>query len=181
MLSTVKGQVEPRKLLLIASSLAKTRPSFMAYARDLTREDLLFMEKYFQRALIEFIDFIEHCGALKIICRRSGEVAAVNKAFVALTGWTKAVLLGKEANRNCNVRVISYSSSSDGETGSHGVNTIMHRPESAILEPNGFRRQPVFLAELMDDDGLVQFYHDFSRYAFRDSRGSTRRIYSLIQ
>jgi serine/threonine protein phosphatase PrpC len=30
----------------------------------------------------------------------------------------------------------------------------------------------VFLAELLDDDSVVQFYEDFARLAFGDSRGS---------
>ncbi|KAK5276933.1 Transcriptional regulator of nonfermentable carbon utilization, partial [Exophiala xenobiotica] len=38
---------------------------------------------------------------------------------------------------------------------------------------NGEKRtQPVLLAELLDDDSVVQFYEDFARLAFGDSRGS---------
>lgn len=174
MLSAVKGQLHTDKLVRIAKSLGEIRPSLMACTKDLTREDMVFTEQCFQRTLFEFNDFLQRCSAPTIACRRSGEVAAVNDAFVALTGWSEAVLLGREPNRNGNVRATSRGSYIDGENGSS-------RTYVPVQQAEGTTQQPVFLAELMDDDSVVQFYCDFARLAFEDSRGKVRRICSLIQ
>jgi hypothetical protein len=43
------------------------------------------------------------------------------------------------------------------------------------------RRQPVFLAELLDDDSVIEFYEDFARLAFGDSRGSVTTRCKLLK
>ncbi|KID78053.1 Transcription activator of gluconeogenesis [Metarhizium brunneum] len=178
MISVIKHRLPVNKLVMIARSLGEIRPSFIACTKDLTREDLLFMEKCFQRTLFEFDDFLQHCCAPTIVCRRSGEIAAVNKEFTALTGWTKNVLLGKEANRNVFVGPTPYGSD-DGTDGSTRPDATTPHLKNATLEPSGERPQPVFLAELLDDDSVVQFYRDFAQLAFEDSRGKVQRSCSL--
>ncbi|OAP61926.1 hypothetical protein AYL99_04129 [Fonsecaea erecta] len=164
----------PSKTLAIAKSLASIRPSFIATTKTLNREDLIFMEKCFQRTLWEYEGFIEGVGTPTIVARRTGEVAAVGKEFQILTGWTKNVLLGRAPNLNVNR---GHSGQTPG-TGS-GTNTARHKgtntPTQRMLieTENGEKRpQPVFLAELLDDESVVQFYEDFARLAFGDSRGS---------
>ncbi|UNI22582.1 Transcriptional regulator of nonfermentable carbon utilization [Purpureocillium takamizusanense] len=176
MISVIKDRLPLNKLLLIAKSLGEIRPSFISCTKDLTREDLVFMEKCFQRTLVEFDDFLQHCCAPTIVCRRSGEVAAVNKEFTALTGWTKEVLLGKEPNRNVFVRPASNGGSVDGDSGSRTGDST---PRTKELTDN--RSHPVFLAELLDDDSVVQFYRDFAQLAFEDSRGKVQRSCSLMK
>ncbi|OQV08155.1 hypothetical protein CLAIMM_12469 [Cladophialophora immunda] len=164
----------PSKTLAIAKSLASIRPSFIATTKTLNREDLIFMEKCFQRTLWEYEGFIEGVGTPTIVARRTGEVAAVGKEFQILTGWTKNVLLGRAPNLNVNR---GHSGQTPG-TGS-GTNTARQTgtntpTQRLFLETeNGEKRpQPVFLAELLDDESVVQFYEDFARLAFGDSRGS---------
>ncbi|KAL6249261.1 Transcriptional regulator of nonfermentable carbon utilization [Rhinocladiella similis] len=165
----------PSKTLAIAKSLASIRPSFIATTKTLNREDLIFMEKCFQRTLWEYEGFIEGVGTPTIVARRTGEIAAVGKEFQILTGWTKSVLLGRSPNLNVN-RGHSGSTPSGGSgtnTASRtaGFNTPTQR--NSIDAENGEKRtQPVLLAELLDDDSVVQFYEDFARLAFGDSRGS---------
>ncbi|EGX87762.1 C6 finger domain protein, putative [Cordyceps militaris CM01] len=163
MVQVLRDRLPHSKVIKVARSLAEIRPSFIACTKDLTREDLVFMEKCFQRTLVEFHDFLQHCCAPTVVCRRSGEVAAVNKEFTALTGWTKDVLLGNEANRNV------YGGGEGGE----------------VLPPRNWRtgeaQQPVFLAELLDDDSVVDFYHDFGQLAFEDSRGKVQRSCRLMK
>ncbi|KIW10782.1 hypothetical protein PV08_10081 [Exophiala spinifera] len=165
---------QPSKTLAIAKSLASIRPSFIATTRTLNREDLIFMEKCFQRTLWEYEGFIEGVGTPTIVARRTGEIAAVGKEFQILTGWTKSVLLGRSPNLNVN-RGHSGATPSGGSgtnTASRtaGFNTPTQRTTEA---ENGEKRsQPVLLAELLDDDSVVQFYEDFARLAFGDSRGS---------
>jgi hypothetical protein len=52
-----------------------------------------------------------------------------------------------------------------------------------IGEPQGGegRSQPVFLAELLDDDSVIAFYEDFARLAFGDSRGSVTTKCKLLK
>ncbi|KAG6020317.1 hypothetical protein E4U41_002885 [Claviceps citrina] len=180
MISVIKHRLPPNKLVTIARSLGEIRPSFIACTKDLTREDLLFMEKCFQRTLFEYDDFLQHSCAPTIVCRRSGEVAAVNKEFTALTGWTKEVLLGKEPNRNVFVGPTPQGSD-DGTDGNTRSDATTPRLKPAALEPNGGRPQSVFLAELLDDESVVQFYQDFAQLAFEDSRGKVQRSCSLIK
>lgn len=179
MISVLKDRLPLNKLIKIARYLGEIRPSFIACTKDLTREDLVFMEKCFQRTLVEFNDFLVHCCAPTIVCRRSGEVAAVNKEFTALTGWTKDVLLGKEANQNVYSRAHSIDTGDDTDGSRTGTTTPRSRPgnTSAPGEPS----HPVFLAELLDDDSVVDFYHDFAQLAFEDSRGKVQRSCRLMK
>ncbi|KAK7408720.1 Transcriptional regulator of nonfermentable carbon utilization [Neonectria punicea] len=178
MVAVLRKRLPGNKLLKIAKALGEIRPSFISCTKDLTRQDLIFMEKCFQRTLVEYDDFLQHCCTPTVVCRRSGEVAAVNKEFTALTGWTKDVLLGKEANRNVYNQPANGSSSQDSN--SQGEMTTP-RPQNATLDTSNGRAQPVFLAELLDDDSVVEFYQDFSQLAFEDSRGKVQRSCRLVK
>ncbi|KAI5464639.1 transcription activator of gluconeogenesis [Mariannaea sp. PMI_226] len=175
MVAVLRKRLPGNKLLKIAKALGEIRPSFISCTKDLTRQDLIFMEKCFQRTLVEYDDFLQHCCAPTVVCRRSGEVAAVNKEFTALTGWTKDVLLGKEPNNNVINRSANGTSGQENSSTSE-MTTPMTTPrlQNAILDSSG-RPQPVFLAELLDDDSVVEFYQDFSQLAFEDSRGKVQR------
>jgi len=173
----------PSKTLTIAKSLASIRPSFIATTKTLNRDDLIFMEKCFQRTLWEYEGFIEGVGTPTIVARRTGEVAAVGKEFSILTGWKKDVLLGREPNLNANrggsPGTHSAGPGSGANTNSRGAATGMSTPTTRgmTIQPNPEagdekRLQPVFLAELLDDDSVVEFYEGFARLAFGDSRGS---------
>ncbi|KIX03583.1 uncharacterized protein Z518_07136 [Rhinocladiella mackenziei CBS 650.93] len=164
----------PSKTLAIAKSLASIRPSFIATTKTLNRQDLVFMEQCFQRTLWEYEGFIEGVGTPTIVARRTGEVAAVGKEFQILTGWTKSVLLGKSPNLNVNRGQSGQTPAAGSGTNTAratGFNTPTQRGPSET--ENGEKTmQPVFLAELLDDDSVIQFYEDFARLAFGDSRGS---------
>jgi hypothetical protein len=173
----------PSKTLTIAKSLASIRPSFIATTKTLNRDDLIFMEKCFQRTLWEYDGFIEGVGTPTIVARRTGEVAAVGKEFSILTGWRRDVLLGREPNLNVNRGGTSSGSAagSGANTANVGRGTGRNTPsQRGVVAPplaedasaDGKRLQPVFLAELLDDESVVEFYEGFARLAFGDSRGS---------
>ncbi|KAL2819912.1 C6 finger domain protein [Aspergillus cavernicola] len=165
----IQRRFSPQKTLQIAKALASIRPSFIATTKTLNRDDLIFMERCFQRTLWEYEDFINACGTPTIVCRRTGEVAAVGKEFSILTGWKKEVLLGKEPNMNVNTG------------GSSAPNSRNYTPRSSSTESMTGRPHPVFLAELLDDDSVVEFYEDFARLAFGDSRGSVTTTCKLLK
>ena len=155
-----------KKVLRIAKALATIRPSFISCNQNLNHDDLIFMEKCFQRTLCEYEDFLNHYGTPTIICRRTGEIAAVSKEFSIITGWNRDVLLGKAPNLNVNTG--SMQSGTQTGTSSRGAAT----PRISHVEIDPGRPQPVFLAELMDEDSVVNFYEDFAELAFGASNTS---------
>jgi len=177
----LQKRFSPQKTLRIAKALASIRPSFISCTKTLNRDDLIFMEKCFQRTLWEYEDFINACGTPTIVCRRTGEVAAVGKEFSILTGWKKDILLGKEANLNVNTGG-SSGHPSTGASSRGGFNTprVLESARADGLDGN-LRPQPVFLAELLDDDSVIEFYEDFARLAFGDSRGSVTTRCKLLK
>ncbi|KAK4195407.1 putative transcription factor [Triangularia verruculosa] len=155
----------------IAKSLAAIRPALLASTRNLTTQDLIFMEQCFQRTLFEYEDFMNQSSSPTLACRRTGEIAGVNKDFTALTGWTKDVLLGKEPNRNTNL----------GGAGVRTTPRLKSLNESAENGGTASGPRPVFLAELMDHESAVEFYEDYSQLAFGDSRGKMTRKCRLLK
>lgn len=171
----IQRRFPPQRTLRIAKALASIRPSFIATTRTLTRDDLIFMEKCFQRTLWEYEDFINACGTPTIVCRRTGEVAAVGKEFSILTGWKKDILLGKEPNMNVN---------SGGSTSSNSSSRGSFTPRGGLPDGSASSSglpQSVFLAELLDDDSVIEFYEDFARLAFGDSRGSVMKTCKVLK
>jgi len=57
-------------------------------------QDLIFMEKCFQRTLLELEKLISLSGTPTVVWRRSGEIELVGKEFCLLTQWPKDRLLG---------------------------------------------------------------------------------------
>ncbi|KAI5778425.1 hypothetical protein EDC01DRAFT_674249 [Geopyxis carbonaria] len=158
----------PKPLLLrIARAMAAFRPSFIACTQTLKADDLLFMEKCFQRTLWEYERFIQSCGTPTIVCRRTGEVVGVGKEFCMLTGWERSVLLGEKRNQNVNRPFAQRPP---------GAQPLLPPPPGVLDDGDGdFSkgvRRPVFLAELLDDESVVEFYEQFARLAFGDSRGA---------
>jgi hypothetical protein len=175
------------KTLRIAKALASIRPSFISCTKTLGRQDLIFMEKCFQRTLFEYEHFMIDCATPTVVCRRTGEIAASNQEFTMLTGWKKNVLLGKEPNLNVNTgRSLSEGGSSGpgslNNTGRAGLSSPRMLPLGlADAQGKEGRPQPVFLAELLDDDSVIEFYEDFARLAFGDSRGSVTTKCRLLK
>jgi hypothetical protein len=153
------------KVLRIAKALATIRPSFISCNQHLNHDDLIFMEKCFQRTLFEYEDLVGYYGTPTVICRRTGEVAAVSKEFCLVSGWKRDVLLGKEPNLNVNTGGLSGT-----QTGTSSRGAATPRVPRFDIDPG--RPQPVFLAELIDEDSVVQFFDDFAELAFRASRTS---------
>lgn len=92
----IKSRMAKPDIMRICRALAHFRPSFMAQIMNLSEEDLVFMEKCFQRTLVEYEKLINCSGTPTVVWRRTGEIALVGKEFSLLTGWAKEQLLGKK-------------------------------------------------------------------------------------
>ncbi|RKF76086.1 Transcription activator of gluconeogenesis [Golovinomyces cichoracearum] len=166
----------------IAKSLASIRPSFISCTMTLNRQDLVFMEKCFQRTLFEYEDFMYNCCTPTIVCRRTGEIAAVNQEFTLMTGWRKNVLLGKEPNLNINTgKPTTIESNFYNERANISATQVTSGPGSLEQLGKEAGPQPVLLAELLDDESVVEFFQDFARLAFNESRGSVTARCKLLK
>ncbi|KAI8326021.1 hypothetical protein GQ54DRAFT_239997, partial [Martensiomyces pterosporus] len=89
----IRGRMDKRDIIRVSRAIAHFRPSLVALLRNLTRDDLIFMEKSFQRALMEYEKLIGFTGTPTVVWRRSGEIALVGKEFSILTQWDKSALV----------------------------------------------------------------------------------------
>ncbi|KAI8815810.1 uncharacterized protein EV422DRAFT_340883 [Fimicolochytrium jonesii] len=95
----VKERMEKNDIMRICRALAQFRPSFMAQIMNLSEEDLVFMEKCFQRTIMEFDKLIGFSGTPTVVWRRTGEIALVGKEFSILTQWSRDQLLGSSTTK----------------------------------------------------------------------------------
>ncbi|KAJ1965682.1 Transcriptional regulator of nonfermentable carbon utilization [Dipsacomyces acuminosporus] len=89
----IRGCMDKRDIMRVSRAIAHFRPSLVALLRNLTREDLIFMEKSFQRALMEYEKLIGFTGTPTVVWRRTGEIALVGKEFSILTQWDRQSLI----------------------------------------------------------------------------------------
>lgn len=94
LLNYLRKRFANNNLIAVARSIAETRPSFIASCNSLDQEDLIFMEKCFQRTLLEYNKILTTSGTPTVIWRRTGQVVASNREFCILTGWSHKHLLG---------------------------------------------------------------------------------------
>lgn len=87
LIAYLKQRFAKPQLMVLAKSMAAYRPSFIATTKTLQEDDLIFMEKCFQRTLLEFQKFITSSGTPTVVWRRTGQIAAAGREFCILTGW----------------------------------------------------------------------------------------------
>lgn len=86
---------EKADVLRIVRALAIYRPSLIALQMPLSEEDEIFVERAFQRTILEFEKLISFSGTPTVVWRRTCEIALVGAEFCMLTQWVKEDLLGK--------------------------------------------------------------------------------------
>lgn len=91
----IRARFSREDQLKIAKCIASYRPSFIACTNTLKEDDLIFMERCFQRTLIEYEKYISFSGTPTVVWRRTGQIAAVGREFCILTGWPLKQLLSE--------------------------------------------------------------------------------------
>ncbi|KAF8441655.1 hypothetical protein L210DRAFT_3612032 [Boletus edulis BED1] len=86
---------EKNDILRIVRALAIFRPSLIALQMPMTDEDEMFVERCFQRSLIELEKLISYSGTPTVVWRRTGEICLVAPEFCMLTEWPMEELIGK--------------------------------------------------------------------------------------
>ncbi|OCH95120.1 hypothetical protein OBBRIDRAFT_643600 [Obba rivulosa] len=85
---------EKNDILRIVRALAIFRPSLIALQMPLSEEDEVFVEKCFQRSLVELDKLVSFSGTPTVAWRRTGEICLVGPEFCMLTSWEKEELVG---------------------------------------------------------------------------------------
>lgn len=184
----ISANFSSEKRLRVAKAVAAIRPSLITFSQGLTEKDLIFMERSVQRKLYEFHDFLQLTGTPTIMARRDGAIVSASKEFSILTGWSKQVLLGREPNLNVNSGNASAGSTAPGSAARTRFSSVDR--ESPVAERNSSGPQsgtsmptppPVLLAEILDQDTVVQFYEDYAKLAFSSAGGSVLRRGRLLK
>ncbi|EPQ29266.1 uncharacterized protein PFL1_03021 [Pseudozyma flocculosa PF-1] len=82
-------------VLRVVRALAIFRPSLIALQMPLTEEDEIFVERSFQRTILEFEKLISFSGTPTVVWRRTCEICVVGAEFCMLTQWSREELLGR--------------------------------------------------------------------------------------
>ena len=187
LLTYIKTHFTKNNLSRITQSIAVIRPALLTFAQRLTERDLVFMEVSVQRTLFEYDDFIRATGTPTVVMRRDGTVLAVSTEFTLMTGWSKAVLLGKKPNRNVNRGGGSGSGGGPPAAGDAAAKAAQRAEEAKGAPPqqqqvNGSAgHQGVLIAEILDQETVVEFYEDYARLAFGDPAGRAVRRGRLLK
>lgn len=91
----VTSKFEKQDVLRIVRALAIFRPSLIALQMPLTEEDESFVERSFQRTMLEFEKLISFSGTPTVVWRRTCEICVVGAEFCMLTQWSKDQLVGR--------------------------------------------------------------------------------------
>ncbi|EIN11889.1 hypothetical protein PUNSTDRAFT_50722 [Punctularia strigosozonata HHB-11173 SS5] len=91
----LSSRFEKNDILRIVRALAIFRPSLIALQLPLSEEDEVFVEKCFQRSLLELNKLISFSGTPTVAWRRTGEICLVGAEFSTLTEWSRESLLGQ--------------------------------------------------------------------------------------
>ncbi|KAF8973111.1 hypothetical protein BDZ97DRAFT_1779446 [Flammula alnicola] len=78
---------EKNDILRIVRALAIFRPSLIALQMPLSLDDEIFVEKCFQRSLLELDKLMSYSGTPTVVWRRTGEICLVAPEFCMLTEW----------------------------------------------------------------------------------------------
>ena len=96
MLEYAKQRLDKNQLFRLCQAYVSFRPNFVAAVKTLTRQDLIFVEKCFQRTILDFSKLLTYMGTPTCAWRRSGEIALVGQEFTILTQWPTEQLLSKQ-------------------------------------------------------------------------------------
>ncbi|KAF8894034.1 hypothetical protein BD779DRAFT_1467603 [Infundibulicybe gibba] len=88
------SRFEKNDILRIVRALAIFRPSLIALQMPLSLDDEVFVEKCFQRSLLELDKLISFSGTPTVVWRRTGEICLVAPEFCMLTEWPMEELMG---------------------------------------------------------------------------------------
>lgn len=130
----------------------------------LTVEDEIFVERSFQRTLIELEKLISFSGTPTLVWRRTGEIVLVGTEFTLLSEWRREDLLSRD-------RLSATLDSQNASTGGNGLAN-----EESIKEKKAPKGKKRYIFEIFDQDSLVEYYESFAQHAFESSSAVSEPI-----
>lgn len=167
----LRDRFDRPQLVMLAKSMAAYRPSFIATTKTLLEDDLVFMEKCFQRTLLEFEKIIEGSGTPTVVWRRTGQIVAAGREFCILTGWQHTDLVVHEANNVNAYKPETGNENGNNDNGDDDGAGGANKNNQLITSKAGKQAVPRFIVELMDDSSVTKYFDLFTQLAFGDSRG----------
>lgn len=125
----------------------------------LTQDDEIFVERSFQRTLIELEKLISFSGTPTLVWRRTGEIVLVGTEFTLLSEWRREDLLSKD--RAASAADQNSIAAQNAQTGNTGTESVKEKKLS-----KGKKR---YIFEIFDQDSLVGYYESFAQHAFESS------------
>lgn len=154
-----------RDVRRIIRALSIYRPSLIALQMPLSVDDEIFIERSFQRTLIELEKLISFSGTPTVVWRRTGEIMLVGTEFSMLSEWKRDQLLFKDRETEAAEEI-----GSDGES-------IQAWGKASLSEPlcrGPGQRKPTrpkrrYIFEVFDQKSCVEYYESFAAHAFESS------------
>ncbi|GAA5823181.1 hypothetical protein JCM10212_003234, partial [Sporobolomyces blumeae] len=152
----LKSRFEKNDILRIIRALATFRPSLIALQMPLTEEDEIFVERTFQRTLVELHKLISFSGTPTVVWRRTGEICLVGTEFCLLTGWKREELVGSGST------AVGSTSGLGGVSGDQGT----------VSRGGGRIGGGKYIFELFDTSSVVEYFESFAKHAFESTSTS---------
>jgi hypothetical protein len=124
----------------------------------LTVEDEIFVERSFQRTLIELEKLISFSGTPTLVWRRTGEIVLVGTEFTLLSEWRREDLLSRD-------KVATTENNNNTATSGTATTAEDAVPKNKKL----LKGKKRYIFEIFDQDSLVEYYESFAQHAFESS------------
>lgn len=152
-------------VLRICKAWTSFRPSFLSITKNLSRADLVFLEKSFRRTALEFNKLLHFIGTPTCLFRRTGELVVVGKEFALLTDWNAEDLVSNnrlifEVRPTCDASV-------------HGTRLALTTGPPLLVAPRCF--------QLLDARSVVEFWEHFAYIAMDNSAQSVIARCNLLK
>lgn len=124
----------------------------------LTVDDEIFVERSFQRTLIELEKLISFSGTPTLVWRRTGEIVLVGTEFTLLSEWRREDLLSRDK-----------ITSAENNTNTATIGTATTAEDSGPKNKKLLKGKKRYIFEIFDQDSLVEYYESFAQHAFESS------------
>ena len=152
-------------VLRICKAWTSFRPSFLSITKNLSRADLVFLEKSFRRTALEFNKLLQFIGTPTCVFRRTGELVVVGKEFALLTDWNAEDLVS-------NNRLI-FEVRPHGGASARGARRALTARSGRLVAPR--------CLQFMDARSVVEFWEHFAYIAMDNSAQSVIARCNLLK
>lgn len=146
----------------------------------LSVDDEIFLEKSFQRTLIELDKLIGYSGTPTVVWRRTGEIMLVGTEFTLLSEWRREELLFGKNEQSSTAGVTMPSNDNVADEAKHGSTAdVTNGALPRKSEKNGTLARRRYIFELFSEQSTVEYYESLAAHAFESS--STVSLHSVEQ